>query len=453
MVPKAMRAIWGDLSNLELKRFGLLSLALMLTIGPYWMLRGIREALFIDLVGVHWQPWGKIVSFIVIIPLFLLYSKLIDMIKKDKLFFVIYYFYALVFATVAFFIAFPESHSLLPSLKSLTLFSKIPGHLLGWFAYVAMETFGTLAAALFWSFVASQTTTDSAKRGYGMILSITQIGTISGSLMVANFSETLGLPILILIAVFGISTVPFVIQMFVSLNNKTKETQPEPKSQAQFFRTNKPKTGFFEGLRLLARQPYLFGIFVITTGYEVIGAILEYQMNLLGHAAYPTKEAFAAFYGHYGFYTNALAFTFALFGTSFFLRTFGLRICLLLFPIATAVIICTTRFYPILPIVFVSMIVLKGLSYSLNNPSKEILYIPTSRDAKFKAKGWIDVFGIRSVKASGAGINAVFRKLSPIQAISSATPILLGIVSIWIFIARKVSVKHHDLVEKNEIIG
>ncbi|MCH7723428.1 MAG: hypothetical protein IIC76_08875 [Bacteroidetes bacterium] len=103
---KLLRLVWGDLSKEELKKFGLLSLALMLTLGPYWMLRGIREALFIDLVGVHWQPWGKIASLVVIVPLILLYSKLLDFVKREKLFYVIYPIYIFFFLFLNLFIFF-----------------------------------------------------------------------------------------------------------------------------------------------------------------------------------------------------------------------------------------------------------------------------------------------------------------------------------------------------------
>ena len=50
------------------------------------------------------------------------------------------------------------------------------------------------------------------------------------------------------------------------------------------------------------------------------------------------------------------------------------------------------------------MVTLKGLSYALNNPCKEVMYIPTSKDAKFKTKSFIDMFGSRSAKMSGAQI-------------------------------------------------
>jgi AAA family ATP:ADP antiporter len=45
---------------------------------------------------------------------------------------------------------------------------------------------------------------------------------------------------------------------------------------------------------------------------------------------------------------------------------------------------------------------LQGLTYSLNEPAKELLYMPTSDMIKFKAKAWIDVFGARLAKAMGA---------------------------------------------------
>jgi AAA family ATP:ADP antiporter len=37
-----------------------------------------------------------------------------------------------------------------------------------------------------------------------------------------------------------------------------------------------------------------------------------------------------------------------------------------------------------------------------------ILYIPTTKDVKFKAKSWIDMFGGRAAKSVGSMINAQF---------------------------------------------
>ncbi|CAN0222005.1 unnamed protein product, partial [Laminaria digitata] len=67
-------------------------------------------------------------------------------------------------------------------------------------------------------------------------------------------------------------------------------------------------------------------------------------------------------------------------------------------------------------VVFLALILLKGFSYSLNNPCKEILYQPTNSAVKFKSKyvfdvdvlcfthrkSWIDIFGAHKSKAEGS---------------------------------------------------
>ena len=131
--------------------------------------------------------------------------------------------------------------------------------------------------------------------------------------------------------------------------------------------------------------------------------------------------------------TNGISFVFSLTGTSFVIRRLGLYRSLVAFPIlcmaaiAVAVMVPDLwvrregwrRVYvsrdsqlifdlpsipPSLPpqVVFASLMFLKALSYSLNNPCKEMLYQPTSTGIKFKSKSWIDIFGQRGAKAAGS---------------------------------------------------
>jgi AAA family ATP:ADP antiporter len=50
-------------------------------------------------------------------------------------------------------------------------------------------------------------------------------------------------------------------------------------------------------------------------------------------------------------------------------------------------------------VLFMLLSVLKAITFSLNEPVKELLYMPTSEAIKFKVKAWIDVFGARCAKA------------------------------------------------------
>jgi AAA family ATP:ADP antiporter len=44
----------------------------------------------------------------------------------------------------------------------------------------------------------------------------------------------------------------------------------------------------------------------------------------------------------------------------------------------------------------------RGLSYSINRASKELLYIPVDPDVMYQVKSWIDMFGYRTFKIFGA---------------------------------------------------
>lgn len=54
------------------------------------------------------------------------------------------------------------------------------------------------------------------------------------------------------------------------------------------------------------------------------------------------------------------------------------------------------------------MMLIKGMSYALLNPTKEILYQMTGDNVKFKCKSWIDTFGQRGSQATGSIITNQF---------------------------------------------
>jgi len=84
---------------------------------------------------------------------------------------------------------------------------------------------------------------------------------------------------------------------------------------------------------------------------------------------------------------------------------------------------------------FSSLILLKALSYALNNPAKETLYVITSSDVKYKVKSWIDMFGQRTAK----GVGAFITNLSFLEDLNSlmfgGTLISIGFNLLWVFAA------------------
>ena len=98
-----------------------------------------------------------------------------------------------------------------------------------------------------------------------------------------------------------------------------------------------------------------------------------------------------------------------------------------------------------------TMLFVTAISYAVNNPTKEMMYIPTSKDAKFKAKGLVDMVGGRSAKMSGAQITNNF-KAAPIELFTVGSYICFGIVGIWTVVALYVGTRNQQLVKEKKII-
>ena len=434
MLSWIVRKLWGDLTHDEMKKFGMLSMTCMFILGTYWLMRPIKDSLFSKIVGASYIPRAKMLSFVAVALLILVYSKLVDMYKKHQLFYIICGFYGIIFLSIAYLLTDPTIG------VANTVAS--PSRILGWLIYLSVESFGSLTIPLFWSFVNSNTDAASAKKGFGLIIAGTQIGTIAGPTL-ATYAVELGMPFLAASVSAGILTVPFLILLF---------TKVYPSSAVDVVGGEKKRTGCTEALKLLLSRPYLMGILGVATLYEVIGTMLDFQLKFAASETYNTVEKMTVFVARFGQCTNTIALIFAFVGTSFFIRRFGLTFCLVMFPLSVAAVILYAWSASSLWVLFTSMVIIKSLSYALNNPCKEIMYLPTSKDVKFKAKGWIDGFGGRTAKAAGSAISDSFGGVMA-NLVFYGSIISLGIVGVWILVALYVGRTNKKLTDSGEILS
>ena len=440
--------MFGGISKKEGKKFSFLSLILLFIVGAYWLLRPLKDSIFFGTVGGINLPMAQTLSVVAVMILVLIYCKLVDIIPKHRLFYVVGTFYLTIFLIIACFMSHPV-HGLNPALPIGT------HRWIGWITYFSIESFGSIFVALFWSFAASITKPESAKKGFPLILAGAQIGSISGPAL-GFLSHIIGLQVLIFIACGAVACIMLLMKVFL-IAIPEEDRQPYCKEEA-----SRPRTGFFEGIKLIVTKPYILGIFCIVSLFEIVVTIVDYQMKMQAKILpeYASNEAFNTFLSAFGVATNTIALVMALLGTTYLMKRFGLVFCLIAFPTTLAVIISglyissTTAIspYTLLWITFGVMIIAKGLSYALNNPSKEIMYIPTSKDVKFKAKGWIDMFGGRLAKGTGAQFNNLF-KSSINSLMVYGTLAALGLIGIWIIIAMYVGRTFNKLTDEDRIIG
>ncbi len=463
MKASLIRYFFPDLKPEETKKFTLLALTFFMTIGAYWLLRLLKDTLFFKVCfpadlgwlpcqGRLFQPKAKFWSPFVVFALVMIYSKLVDVYKKHQLFYIICTAYSILFACITVLLG-------LRSFYGDAFLGKDLLALVGWVSYFAIESFGSLIAALFWSFTNSICDSESAKRGYPFIIACAQVGAIFGSSLMI-FSYALGLWQLFGLVTCFTASIMLLIWYFMKTIPASQQVGDRHAAQ-----TEKPKegwAGFTSGIRLLLTRPYLIGIFIVSTLYEVINQIIEYQMKSQADVfpRFSTELGFAQFQGFYGVATNTLAFLMALLGTSYLIKNYGLRFGLLFFPLCLIIAFLSLFVYfsygmpttgALLLATFIVMMVAKGLGYAVNNPVKEMMYIPTSKDVKFKTKGFTDVFGTRLAKMGGAQITDAY-KHNLADLMIFGTYFSLGFSFIWIIAALYVGQKNAQLVKDGEIV-
>ncbi len=463
MITGIINYFYPDIKNEEIKKFSLLSAAFALIIGAYWIIRLVKNTIFYKMAfpeelgwtvnqGALFQPIAKIASVVIVFVAVLIYSKLVDKFKKEQLFYILGTFYALIFLAITGVLLGYEVYG--PQ-----ALGKIPLATFGWVSYFAIESFGSIVVALFWSYTASVCTTDSAKVGYPFIVACAQLTAIGGSVL-NIFTPQIGSiwPLFLVATIFVALISPTINKLVRTVPADQMVSNPDkakvaPKKKQGFFR------GMVEGLVLIFTKPYIFGILIISTFYEVVITIIDYQLNSQASRIYDTIQ-YARFTGLFGTAVNTLSFLVALLGFRFVLKKYGLRFCLLLFPTLLAGFLFGLYAYfqygspstmQLLWATFAVVVVAKGLSYAINNPTKEMMYIPTSKDAKFKAKGFIDPFGGRIAKMSGASVTNTFKHNLPIL-MTYGTLISFGLIGVWIAVAIYVGLKNASLVKNNEIV-
>ncbi len=467
---RVLKPIFGDFDPQELKKFVLLGIIFGLIIGIYWTFRPLKDALFQDIVGGEWQPRAKWLSLVVIFPLVIIYSKLVELLSRQTLFYVMAGTYGIATLILAWCFFQPT--------MGLENLNADPSRLLGWIWYVFVESFGSLLVALFWAFATDITSAESAKKGFFLVIMFGQIGGIFAPLMtkipkiygVSNAYTVVACGILILLIVplvwIFMRTVP-ASQMKGFEGAGSKELQKEHEAD---------EPGFLEGLKLMLSKPYLLGIFGIISFYEIIVTVFDYYFKLMAQAQILDKAEKLAFLGDYATFANLATFLCLVFGISNIQRIMGLTSALVLMPILVTGAVAVFRFYPSLTPLFWLMVASKAVNYALNSPSMKQLYIPTTKDVRYKSQAWIESFGSRGSKAAGSAINdqhknvlltngpewadKAFAKehmfkpedVGSFWYMAMSCYLFLGILAVWVFVALYLGRTYQRAVDNNKVV-
>ncbi len=268
--------------------------------------------------------------------------------------------------------------------------------------FIWVGIFSISLVAQFWSFANDIYRKEAGERLFPIIMIGMTAGAPFGSLVAARLFRA-GLPPQMILQVSALLlTASAGLYMLVNRRISVRASAPAPALDT---------TGGFalvfgnRYLRLLAALVVLLNV-VNTTGEYVVVRLLTAHVNELA-AATPgfDRQAFiGAYIGEYQFWVNVTALLLQSFVTSRLVKARGLQGALLALPLIAlggyAFIAAGVSFSVVRWIKTAE----NATDYSIMNTARQLLWLPTTREAKYKAKQAIDTFFVRAGDVLSAAV-------------------------------------------------
>jgi len=405
-----------------------LSFFFFLVIAVFWVFKPIKRGLMLTLYddrafqlfgiyieafgGAEAEQVGKAVNMIVVYGVVVLFTMLVRRFERQQ---VVYIFCVLLTgATMIFSFAITQ-----------------PGAPTVWSFYVFGDVFNSIMVATFWAFTNDVIRPQQSKRLYGLIGLGGVVGGLVGATYVSARVEVVGRQPLLWAAAVAIVVIA-AITYYVNRREggHTADSGPDPAEP-------EPSTSAaLEGARLVFRSKYLLAILGIIGLYEVVSNIVDYQLAKAIEIAVASGLNYDSAFGFVGVFTNVVSVGVQLFLTSFVMKRFGVGTALLFLPVAILIGSVTYLAVPVVGVAVFMSVSDNSLNYSINQSAKESLYTPTSRDAKYKAKAFIDMFVQRFAKVIAVGLNLAFAAFVGAAGARWLSVASIAVLIAWILLVR-----------------
>lgn len=463
---KSLFAFFIDVEKHERLKVFLLTASFFLVIGGYTIIKEVKDSVFASIVGCEYYGYAKIFSIFVLIPLILFYSHLVDVLRRHQLL----YFYSLFYAVGGLIMVYFLGHPTIGLANTDTS----PYRLFGWFFYFFFESYSPFVVSVFWAFTNSVTSPAAAKNNYTIMVA----GSKLGGMVMAGFAcwllrykmhlitEVASQQILVGLASSLLLIVPFIVATLMrcvpgrhlhgyeavyQVEKQRAAHEKAPLSLLQ--RAIDAIRGMFSGLIMLMRYPYVMGIFGMIFFWEVVNVVFTAMRLVAGREATCSVAELSAYLFEAAFYVHLAGFFIVLLGTRGIIKFLGERRSLILVPSLTGLLILYYLHAQSIRAVLIVYVIIRAINYAFAYPLRESLYIPTTKDTKFKSKSWIDAFGAKVAKGCGGYYTVIASAIAP-AAVFNVHMAFFGIlIGLWIFTAHLLGRRFERAVAKNEVIG
>lgn len=262
--------------------------------------------------------------------------------------------------------------------------------------YIWLGIFNMFIPAQFWGFANDLYTEGQGRRLFPLIGVGASLGAVLGAAAVGTLVRHFEFTPFSLMALAA--PVLLVALGLTYLANRRETARADP----QGARADKEVLGKEGGFELVFKDRYLTWIAALAILLNLVNSVGNFLLNTLIERQADTmsdveqRRAFVTvFASDIDTAVAILSVVLQLFLTSRALKVFGVRGSLFILPILALVNYSVIAIAPVLAIIKWGKILENSTDYSIQNTIRQALFLPTSREAKYKAKAAIDTFFTR----------------------------------------------------------
>jgi AAA family ATP:ADP antiporter len=377
-------AVFGDVRAGEGPIVLLMALNVFLLLVAYYVLKTVREPLILASGGAELKSYAAAFQALTLIGYVPLYGWAASKLPRQRF----------LMAVVLFFVG---------CIQLFFLASRLGVPYIGFVFFVWVGIFSLTTIAQFWSYANEIYSRPEGERLFPLIA----VGSVAGAPLGAALAEhlfKLGVrPFAMMQIAAGLLLLHLGLYRVVNarVNAGAAKAEQEPMKEGN-------------GFAMVLQSRYLGLIALLLVFLNLVNTVGEY---ILGHAVVIAadaqvaaasgfdKEAFIGqFYGNYFFWTNVATILIQAFIVSRVVKHLGMKGVLLAVPIVSLCAYSTAAAGAGLFALLYVKIAENSTDYSVNNTAKQMLWLPTSREEKYKAKQAIDTFFVRFGDMLAAGV-------------------------------------------------
>lgn len=352
-------------------------------LAAYYMLRSVRETMAI-VSGVENIPWLYTGTFTIMLLATPVFGWIASRFPRRTFLPWVYWFF--IANILAFFAAFTGPGEQLDRVWVARTF------------FVWLSVFNLFVVSVFWSFMVDIYSTEQSRRLFGIISAGGSTGALLGPLVTSAVVVPIGFENLLPLSALLLTVAVYCVHRL----RRWSQGQQAQTAAAGVAAGSRPLGGSaLAGMKLVLTTPYLAAIAASQAIVNVLGLLIYVYMAQLVSQNFPDVDQQTRVFALLDTCSNALSLVGQLLLVKHAVQRLGMAGTLAIYPIVSLIGFALLAANPVFIVLAVLQVVRRGVGYGITKPATDMLYSVVSREAKYKAKNFIDTAVWRASDLAG----------------------------------------------------